>query len=80
MTQIHLQELLTSAAAYRYKLPVVVLVFNNGGIYGGDRRPDALRVAAQQGASSGGFSSDPIPTAFAEQTRRVASFGPYLVS
>ena len=53
----------------RYKLPVVVIVMNNGGIYGGDRRPEPLRAAAKQGASQGGFTADPIPTAFVEQAR-----------
>ena len=48
---------------------MVVIVLNNGGIYGGDRRPDALRAAAAKGASGAGFRDDPIPTAFAEQTR-----------
>lgn len=38
------------ASACRYNLPVCVLVMNNGGIYGGDRREAALREAAQKGA------------------------------
>ena len=50
---------------------MVVIVFNNNGIYGGDRRAAALREAAQAGARSGGFSADPIPTAFVENARCV---------
>ena len=45
---------------------------NNGGIYGGDRRPDALRAAALKGATSAGFRADPIPTAFVQQARCTA--------
>ncbi|XP_050228914.1 2-hydroxyacyl-CoA lyase [Mercurialis annua] len=40
----------------RYQLPVVVIVFNNGGVYGGDRRsPEEL---------AGPFKDDPAPTSF----------------
>ncbi|CAH9133270.1 unnamed protein product [Cuscuta epithymum] len=40
----------------RYQLPVVVIVFNNGGVYGGDRRnPEEI---------SGPFKDDPAPTSF----------------
>ncbi|KAE8668930.1 2-hydroxyacyl-CoA lyase [Hibiscus syriacus] len=40
----------------RYKLPVVVIVFNNGGVYGGDRRsPEEV---------TGPFEHDPAPTSF----------------
>lgn len=40
----------------RYKLPVVVIVFNNGGVYGGDRRsPQEI---------TGPFKDDPAPTSF----------------
>ncbi|OMO69858.1 hypothetical protein CCACVL1_19225, partial [Corchorus capsularis] len=40
----------------RYQLPVVVIVFNNGGVYGGDRRnPEEV---------SGPFKDDPAPTSF----------------
>ncbi|XP_002528060.2 2-hydroxyacyl-CoA lyase [Ricinus communis] len=40
----------------RYKLPVVVIVFNNGGVYGGDRRsPEEI---------AGPFKDDPAPTSF----------------
>ncbi|KAK9807300.1 hypothetical protein WJX73_009699 [Symbiochloris irregularis] len=53
----------------RYQLPIVVLVFNNGGIYGGDRRPDSLRQAASQGAKAAGFGLDPIPTDFVRKAR-----------
>ena len=53
----------------RYGLPIVVLVFNNGGIYGGDRRGDALRSAAAKGAKAGGFGFDPIPTDFVRNAR-----------
>ena len=37
----------------RYQLPIVVIVFNNGGIYGGDRRQPALQVAAKRGRGQG---------------------------
>ena len=47
----------------------MVIVMNNGGIYGGDRRPEALREAARKGADQAGFRTDPIPTAFVEQAR-----------
>ncbi|KAF5188302.1 2-hydroxyacyl-CoA lyase [Thalictrum thalictroides] len=40
----------------RYKLPVVVIVFNNGGVYGGDRRnPEEI---------TGPHKDDPAPTSF----------------
>ncbi|XP_062107452.1 2-hydroxyacyl-CoA lyase [Humulus lupulus] len=40
----------------RYQLPVVVIVFNNGGVYGGDRRnPEEI---------SGPYKDDPAPTSF----------------
>ncbi|KAI4352150.1 hypothetical protein L6164_006430 [Bauhinia variegata] len=40
----------------RYQLPVVVIVFNNGGVYGGDRRsPEEV---------DGPFKDDPAPTSF----------------
>ncbi|KAK9828489.1 hypothetical protein WJX72_000277 [[Myrmecia] bisecta] len=53
----------------RYQLPIVVIIFNNNGIYGGDRREDRLRQAAARGAQAGGFSQDPIPTAFVADSR-----------
>ena len=55
----------------RYKLPVVVVVMNNGGIYGGDRRSGALAAAAGRGAAGAGFGADPPPTAFVEGSRCV---------
>jgi 2-hydroxyacyl-CoA lyase 1 len=40
----------------RYQFPVVVIVFNNGGVYGGDRRiPEEI---------TGPYKSDPAPTSF----------------
>ena len=40
----------------RYQLPVVVIVFNNGGVYGGDRRsPEEI---------DGPHKEDPAPTSF----------------
>ncbi|GAB4832341.1 hypothetical protein Ancab_006357 [Ancistrocladus abbreviatus] len=40
----------------RYQLPVVVIVFNNGGVYGGDRRsPEEV---------TGPHKDDPAPTSF----------------
>jgi len=61
----------------RYKLPVVVIVMNNGGIYGGDRRESALARAAEAGAQGAGFGSDPIPTAFVHSRHDalMAAFG-----
>lgn len=53
----------------RYQLPIVIIVFNNSGIYGGDRRKAAVKEAAEAGARSGGFAADPIPTAFVEDAR-----------
>jgi 2-hydroxyacyl-CoA lyase 1 len=41
----------------RYQLPVVVFVFNNGGVYGGDRRTDAEK-------QSDVARNDPPPTSF----------------
>ncbi|XP_071706489.1 2-hydroxyacyl-CoA lyase [Rutidosis leptorrhynchoides] len=40
----------------RYKLPVVVIVFNNGGVYGGDRRNSE--------DITGPYKDDPAPTSF----------------
>lgn len=40
----------------RYQLPVVVIVFNNGGVYGGDRR--------SQEEITGPYKDDPAPTSF----------------
>ncbi|EPS63960.1 hypothetical protein M569_10823 [Genlisea aurea] len=40
----------------RYQLPVIVIVFNNGGVYGGDRRSPKEII--------GPHSHDPAPTAF----------------
>ena len=54
---------------HRYKLPIVIIVFNNNGIYGGDRRQQPLQKAAAAGAAAGGFSADPVPTAFVPNTR-----------
>ncbi|GAQ80211.1 pyruvate decarboxylase family protein [Klebsormidium nitens] len=45
----------------RYNLPVVVIVFNNSGIYGGDRREDA--------ELGGPYASDPAPTDFVSEAR-----------
>ncbi|KAL3640409.1 hypothetical protein CASFOL_015377 [Castilleja foliolosa] len=40
----------------RYQLPVVIIVFNNGGVYGGDRRnPEEI---------TGPHKDDPAPTSF----------------
>lgn len=58
-----------SHTSCRYKLPVIVCVMNNGGIYGGDRREAALAQAATQGAEAGGFAADPAPTSFVDGSR-----------
>lgn len=54
----------------RYQLPVIVIVFNNGGVYGGDRRnPDEI---------SGPCKDDPAPTSFvpdAAYHTLIAAFG-----
>eukprot|EP00898_Chlorokybus_atmophyticus_P007872 jgi/Chlat1/8086/Chrsp75S07584 len=44
----------------RYDLPVVVIIFNNGGIYGGDRRTVSDNVTGPGG------KPDPAPTSFVE--------------
>ncbi|KAG1660672.1 hypothetical protein FOA52_006833 [Chlamydomonas sp. UWO 241] len=62
----------------RYNLPVVLVIMNNGGIYGGDRRTESLTGAAAAGAARGGFGSDPVPTAFVPGARHdqlMAAFG-----
>jgi len=53
----------------RYELPITVVVFNNGGIYGGDRRPGELRERAEAGLERAGFATDPPPTAFVPEAR-----------
>lgn len=40
----------------RYKLPIIIVVFNNGGIYGGDRREDGLRGRAARGLEKAGVA------------------------
>jgi 2-hydroxyacyl-CoA lyase 1 len=62
----------------RYALPITVVVFNNGGVYGGDRRPEGLRAAAAAGLAAGGHPADPAPTAFVPGARYellAAAFG-----
>ncbi|XP_074308327.1 2-hydroxyacyl-CoA lyase [Silene latifolia] len=45
----------------RYQLPVVVIVFNNGGVYGGDRRsPEEI---------TGPHKDDPAPTSFVHEAK-----------
>ena len=45
----------------RYGFPIVVIVFNNGGVYGGDRR------SAEE--KEGPHSNDPAPTSFVPDAR-----------
>eukprot|EP00887_Chlorella_sp_A99_P002168 scaffold21.g2168.t1 len=37
----------------RYRLPIIVVIFNNGGVYGGDRRERALQRLAAAGLAAG---------------------------
>jgi len=53
----------------RYNLPITVIVFNNGGIYGADRRGEDLRNAAEAGLEKAGWKADPAPTAFVPNAR-----------
>ena len=55
----------------RYELPVVVIIMNNSGIYGGDRRQQQLREAAHKGATAAGFGHDPEPTSFVPNAKSV---------
>ena len=50
--------------ACRYKLPITFIIFNNGGIYGGDRRSCESIAAATQGLKDAGYPEDPSPTSF----------------
>lgn len=50
--------------ACRYKLPITFIIFNNGGIYGGDRRSCESIAAATQGLKDAGYPGDPSPTSF----------------
>lgn len=43
---------------------------NNNGIYGGDRRQQELKAAADKGATAAGFGADPVPTSFVPDTRQ----------
>jgi 2-hydroxyacyl-CoA lyase 1 len=45
----------------RYDLAVIVVIMNNNGVYGGDRRKSS--------EISGPFSSDPSPTSFVADAR-----------
>jgi len=55
--------------AARFRLPITFVVFNNGGVYGGDRRTPALISETKKGAVGGGFQDDPPPTAFVAGVR-----------
>ena len=48
----------------RYNLRVIVVVLNNGGIYGGDRRDDNVKREASSSLKKIGVSHEPAPTAF----------------
>ena len=53
----------------RYKLPIIIIVMNNNGIYGGDRRTSGLQTAALRGLEKNGWKDDPPPTSFVESSR-----------
>lgn len=53
----------------RYKLPITVIIFNNGGIYGGDRRDEELKALAVAGLKGIACENDPPPTAFVENSK-----------
>lgn len=55
----------------RHQLPIVVIIMNNSGIYGGDRRQEQLREAAHKGATAAGFGQDPEPTSFVPNAKSV---------
>ena len=55
--------------ACRYNLPIAFVIFNNGGVYGGDRRDQELRELSQQGLGQAGYANDPAPTAFVPDAR-----------
>ena len=50
--------------ACRYNLPIVFVIINNGGVYGGDRREAAVQDLASKGLKKAGYEQDPAPTAF----------------
>ena len=47
----------------------MIIIMNNSGIYGGDRRQPELQAAAAEGMKAGKFGSDPEPTAFVPSAR-----------
>ena len=55
--------------ACRYNLSITFIVFNNGGIYGGDRRPEEVKNAAAAGLKLAGYPNDPPPTSFVPGAR-----------
>jgi len=56
--------------AARFNLPITFIIFNNGGVYGGDRRPPSLVESAKKGLdATSGASADPPPTAFVPGAR-----------
>lgn len=55
--------------ACRYDLPIVFIIINNGGVYGGDRRESQLQELATSGLKKAGYGKDPAPTAFVPGAR-----------
>ncbi len=62
----------------RYQLPIVVIIMNNSGIYGGDRRQQQLREAAHKGAKAAGFGDDPEPTSFVPDAKYAIAANSFL--
>lgn len=53
----------------RYGMPIIFIVFNNQGVYGGDRRDQETRELAENGLKVAGWNKDLSPTAFVPNAR-----------